>query len=54
MLHDERYRNHLENKRGWYEKHGFVDSLITTSEKGGFDSRGVLKILTERLGVRAR
>ena len=29
-LHDERYRNHWQAKRAWYEKHGFADHLITT------------------------
>jgi exodeoxyribonuclease V alpha subunit len=49
MLHDERYRNHWETKRAWYEKHGFADRLITTTEEGGFDSQSVLQILKERL-----
>ena len=32
MLHDQKYRNHWDTKRAWYEKHGFADRLITTSE----------------------
>jgi len=51
MLHDERYRNHWETKRAWYEKHGFADRLITTSEGPGFDSQDVLQVLKERLAV---
>lgn len=51
MLHDERYRNHWETKRAWYEKHGFADRLITTSEVGGFDSQSVLQVLRERFGI---
>jgi exodeoxyribonuclease V alpha subunit len=51
MLHDERYRNHWETKRTWYEKHGFADRLITTTETGGFDSTTVLEILQERFGA---
>jgi len=50
-LHDERYRNHWQAKRAWYEKHGFADHLITTSEKGGFDSKTVLEILEERFRI---
>ena len=48
MLHQERYRNHWETKRAWYEKHGFANRLITTSETSGFDSTVVLQILQER------
>ena len=51
MLHDERYRNHWETKEAWYEKHGFADRLITTSETSGFDSTIVLEALKERLGI---
>lgn len=51
MLHDERYRNHWETKRAWYEKHGFADRLITTSEVSGFDSQEVLRVLREWLGI---
>ncbi|RLC69495.1 MAG: hypothetical protein DRI52_08765, partial [Chloroflexi bacterium] len=51
MLHDERYRNHWETKRAWYEKHGFADRLITTSEVSGFDSQKVLQVLHERFGI---
>lgn len=51
MLHDERYRNHWETKRAWYEKHGFADRLITTSEQAGFDSHDVLRVLSERFGI---
>ena len=49
MLHDEGYRNHWETKRAWYEKHGFADRLITTTEEGGFDSKSVLRVLDELL-----
>lgn len=51
MLHDERYRNHWETKRAWYEKHGFADRLITTSETTGFDSTIMLQVLKERFGT---
>jgi hypothetical protein len=51
MLHDERYRNHWETKQAWYKKQGFADRLIMTSEVGGFDSRDVLQVLTERFGI---
>jgi len=51
MLHDERYRNHWETKKTWYEKHGFADRLITTSEVSGFDSQSVLQVLKERFGM---
>jgi len=40
-----------QTKRAWYEKHGFADSLITTSEVGGFDSYKVLRVLRERFGI---
>jgi len=40
-----------QTKRAWYEKHGFADSLITTSEVGGFDSYKVLGVLRERFGI---
>lgn len=51
MLHDEVYRHHWETKQAWYEKHGFGDRLITTSEVGGFDSHSVLRVLTEQFGL---
>ncbi len=50
MLHDEKYRNHWDTKRAWYEKHGFADRLITTQETDGFDSKDVLAILEEHFG----
>jgi hypothetical protein len=51
MLHSERYRNHWDTKKAWYEKHGFADRLITTTEIDGFDSQSVLKILKDKFGV---
>ena len=51
LLHDEGYRNHWEVKRAWYEKHGFADRLVTTSEGAGFDSTTVLAILEERFSL---
>lgn len=51
MLHNERYRSHWETKHAWYEKHGFADRLIFTSETSGFDSQSVLQVLKERLSV---
>jgi exodeoxyribonuclease V alpha subunit len=50
LLHNERYRNHWETKRAWYEKHGFADRLITTSEGKGFDSTVVLEMLEKKFG----
>ncbi|HDQ71441.1 MAG TPA: hypothetical protein ENN19_05010 [Chloroflexi bacterium] len=47
MLHKEKYRNHWDTKKAWYEKHGFANRLITTSEIGGFDSKDVAQILTK-------
>ena len=51
MLHDEKYRNHWDTKRAWYEKHSFADHLITSSEAKGFDSQSVLQVLSQRLGI---
>ncbi|MFC2037714.1 AAA family ATPase, partial [Chloroflexota bacterium] len=51
MLHDDRYRNHWETKKAWYEKHNFADRLITTSEGPGFDSQSVLHVLDETLQI---
>ena len=39
MLHDPKYRQHQEAKHAWYEKHGFADRLIVTTEGPGFDSQ---------------
>jgi hypothetical protein len=50
MLTNQRYRRHWETKKAWYEKHGFGDNLITTSEIEGFDSTEVLRILKEKFG----
>jgi len=33
MLHDERYRNHWETKKRWYDKH-FPGRLVSTEESG--------------------
>jgi exodeoxyribonuclease V alpha subunit len=51
MLSVPTYRAHWDKKKAWYEKHGFADKLITTTEEGGFDSQKVLQILKERFGV---
>jgi len=51
LLGDESYRNHWETKRAWYDKHGFGDRLIVSSEQGGFDSHEVLRTLEELLGM---
>jgi hypothetical protein len=51
MLHDESYRNHWETKQAWYEKHGFADRLITTTEKSGFDSQTALRAIEEFLAI---
>lgn len=49
MLSKPSYRAHWEKKKAWYEKHGFIQNLITTSEEEGFDSQKVLQIINERL-----
>lgn len=51
MLHNQRYRNHWDTKRAWYEKHGFADHLIVTTEEGGFDSQSVLGMLRQHFGI---
>lgn len=51
MLQDAGYRDHWDTKRAWYERHGFANRLITTSEVGGFDSKIVERTLRERLGA---
>lgn len=53
MLHDEKYRRHQKEKHTWYKKNGFFGRLIVTSEKKGFDSKTVLKVLKESLGIKA-
>ena len=50
MLSKPSYRAHWEKKKAWYEKHGFIQNLITTSEEEGFDSQRVLQIINEKLG----
>ena len=44
-------RKHWEKKKAWYEKHGFAENLIVTTEEGGFDSQMVLKILKDKFGI---
>lgn len=51
MLHDPAYRKHQEEKHSWYKKHGFSNHLIVTTEKRGFDSKKVLKIIKTKLGL---
>ena len=51
MLSRPSYRAHWNKKKAWYEKHGFAENLITTTEEGGFDSQVVLKILKEKFGI---
>ena len=42
MLHDPKYRRNQDAKHAWYEKHGFADWLIVTTEGPGFDSQVAL------------
>jgi len=51
MLSDPRYAAHWQKKKAWYEKHGFADYLITTSEEEGFDSTIVMQILSEKFSI---
>lgn len=51
MLSKPKYREHWEKKKAWYEKQGFADNLITTTEGEGFDSQAVLKVLEEKFGI---
>ena len=51
MLHDQKYRGRQEIKHAWYQKHGYADRLIISTEGVGFDSKRVEEILTETLGV---
>lgn len=39
MLHDQNYKDYQSLKHQWYEKHGFADRLIVTTEGPGFDSQ---------------
>ncbi len=32
------YRSRWDRKKEWYSKHGFISRLITSEERGGFDS----------------
>ena len=45
MLHDPSYRDRQATKHAWYQKHGFGDRLIITSEGPGFDSQAVTDVL---------
>jgi len=45
LMQNEAYRNHNETKMTWYERHGFKDRLITTTEEGGFDSIAALAVI---------
>ncbi|MBI9050769.1 MAG: AAA family ATPase [Anaerolineaceae bacterium] len=51
MLSRPAYREHWEEKKHWYEKHGFSENLIITTEDSGFDSSAVLKIIEEKFGI---
>ncbi|MHB0858406.1 MAG: AAA family ATPase [Anaerolineae bacterium] len=51
MMADQKYRDHWQVKKEWYEKHGFADFLIVTEEREGFDSLAVERILSERWGL---
>jgi len=45
MLHDPAYKLKQEAKHKWYEKHGFDDQLIISTEGPGFDSKVALSII---------
>ena len=45
LMQSEDYRNHTETKLTWYEKHGFRERLVTTTEEGGFDSLATLAVI---------
>ena len=51
MLHDPEYRNKQEAKHKWYEKHGFAENLIITTEGPGFDSVHAKSALDEYFPV---
>jgi len=51
MLTNQKYREHWENKKNWYKKHGFADNLITTTENNGFDSQRVRQIIREKFDI---
>ncbi|HIE17928.1 MAG TPA: hypothetical protein EYP71_07015 [Dehalococcoidia bacterium] len=49
MLEDPQYAWWWDRRRSWYEKHGFTDRLIVTDERGGFDSKKIEQVITERI-----
>ena len=51
MLQKQKYRQHWEEKKAWYEKHGFAERLIVTTEHEGFDSNTVVHLLQQRFGI---
>jgi len=51
MLDEPRYREHWEKKRAWYERHGFADRLIITTETEGFDSIAVKEVFRRTFGI---
>ena len=51
MLSKPSYRTHWEKKKAWYEKHGFGEKLIISTEESGFDSQVVLQILKDKFGI---
>jgi ATP-dependent exoDNAse (exonuclease V) alpha subunit len=50
MMSNEAYRNHWATKLTWYEKNGFKDRLVTTTEEGGFDSKIALNVIEKHFG----
>jgi exodeoxyribonuclease V alpha subunit len=51
MLSVPTYKKHWEKKKAWYEKNGFSERLITTSESEGFDSTKVINLLKDKLQI---
>ena len=51
MLSNQKYEEHWEKKKALYEKHGYSQNPITTTEEGGFDSQRVLGLFKEIFGI---
>ena len=49
MLGKPDYDASVKRRLAWYEKHGLMDKLIQSDERGGFDSTKVDAIIREYL-----
>lgn len=47
MLDDPAYEEAWIRKKDWYKKHGFINRLIVTDERGGFDSTKIQEIINK-------